>query len=188
MTVDTPPVGRRGRQTLYLLIVLFFVPVAVAFYMYYGADWRPVGQTNHGELLTPVKALPAGAEVLREKWSLVYVGDGACDADCREALVFARQTRLSLNQDMQRVERYFIATGACCDRAYLDATHPGLKLIEVPEAAASPLVAAFPLRDRMHSLFIVDPLGNLVMRYDVRQPPKGLLTDLRKLLKLSHIG
>jgi hypothetical protein len=182
---DKAPAGRR---LLYLLIAMFFVPVAVAFYMYYGSDWRPVGQTNHGELLAPVKALPPGAEAMRDKWSIVYVGAGACDEACREALVFARQTRLSLNQDMKRVDRYFIATGACCDLQYLDTQHQGLKRIEVPDAAGSALVSAFPARDREHSLFIVDPLGNLVMRYDVREPPKGLLTDLRKLLKLSHIG
>jgi hypothetical protein len=42
--------------------------------------------------------------------------------------------------------------------------------------------------DLKHTLFVVDPLGNLVMRYDVRKEPAGLLDDLRKLLKLSHIG
>jgi hypothetical protein len=89
---------------------------------------------------------------------------------------------------MQRVERLFIATGACCDREYLDSVHPGLKTIEMPDAAASALVRAFPETGRAHSLFIVDPLGNLVLRYDVRQSPKGLLSDLQKLLKLSHIG
>jgi hypothetical protein len=187
MTSATPVV-RKGRQTLYLLIVMFFLPVAVAFYLYYGSDWRPVSQTNHGELLSPVRKLPAGAESMRDKWSIVYVGAGACDEACREALVFARQTRLSLNQEMQRVDRYFIATGECCDRQYLDTQHPGLKRIEVPDASSSVLVAAFPQQNREHALFIVDPLGNLVMRYDVRLPPKGLLTDLRKLLKLSHIG
>ena len=41
---------------------------------------------------------------------------------------------------------------------------------------------------RANSLFIIDPLGNLVMRYDARENPKGLLDDLKKLLKLSHIG
>ncbi len=46
----------------------------------------------------------------------------------------------------------------------------------------------FPTADRAHSLYIVDPLGNLVMRYDTRDTPKGLLDDLKKLLKLSHIG
>jgi hypothetical protein len=46
----------------------------------------------------------------------------------------------------------------------------------------------FPVEARAQSLFIVDPLGNLMMRYDVRQDPKGLLQDLKKLLSLSHIG
>ena len=81
-----------------------------------------------------------------------------------------------------------IATGACCDRAYLDTVQRGIKLIEIPDAATSALVHAFPLKDRSHSLFVVDPLGNLVLRYDVRESPKGLLSDLQKLLKLSHIG
>ena len=183
----TEPV-RRNRRPLLLVIALFFVPLGIAFLLYYGSGWRPAGQTNHGELLAPVKALPEDATALRGKWSLVYVGEGACDTDCRTALIFARQTRLSLAQDMQRVERFFIATGACCDRAYLDSVQLGIKLIEIPDAANSALVRAFPVKDRSHSLFVVDPLGNLVLRYDVRESPKGLLSDLQKLLKLSHIG
>ena len=126
--------------------------------------------------------------VLRDKWSLVYVGDGACDADCRKALVFARQTRLSLNQEMIRVDRVMLATDHCCDRTYLDAEQAGLTLIDGAAPALQEFVAAFPATDRAASLFVVDPLGNLVMRYDVRTDPKGLLTDLKKLLKLSHIG
>jgi hypothetical protein len=183
----TDPV-HRGRRLLYALVGLFFVPVLVAFLMYYGSGWRPSGHTNHGELLLPVRTLPADATALRGKWALVYVGDGRCDEDCHTALIFARQTRLSLNQDMQRVTRVFLATGDCCDRAYLDTVHPGLRVLPIPDTAASPLLAAFPQADRSHSLFVVDPLGNLVLRYDVRQSPKGLLTDLQKLLKLSHIG
>jgi len=180
--------ARRNRRPLYLLIGLFFVPLTIAFLMYYGSGWRPAGQTNHGELLLPVRALPEEAVALRGKWSLVYVGEGRCEEDCRTALIFARQTRLSLNQDMQRVERFFIATGACCDRAYLDTVQRGIKLIQIPDAASSATVRAFPEADRAHSLFVVDPLGNLVLRYDVRQSPQGLLADLQKLLKLSHIG
>jgi hypothetical protein len=178
----------RNRRQLYLLIVLFFLPVAVAFYLYYGSAWRPVGLTNHGELLAPVKPLPGDVPALHGAWSLVYVGNGRCDADCRNALVFARQTRLSLNQDMKRVERVFLVTGDCCDRPYLQTAQLGLKVVEVPDAAGAPLLAAFPRADQAHALFVVDPLGNLVLRYDVRENPKGLLSDLQKLLKLSHIG
>ena len=177
-----------NRRFLYLLVAVFFVPIFAAFVMYYGMDWRPAKQTNHGELYQPARPLPAASTVLRDKWSLVYVGDGACDADCRTALVFARQTRLSLNQELTRVDRVLLATANCCDRAYLDAEHAGLTLVDGAAPALAEFVAAFPTADRAVSLFVVDPLGNLVMRYDVRQDPKGLLTDLKKLLKLSHIG
>jgi hypothetical protein len=177
-----------NRRLLYLLIVLFFLPVAAAFYLYYGSSWRPVGLTNHGELITPVLTLPGGEPALHGLWSLVYIGNGSCDAACRTALVYARQTRLSLNQDMKRVARVFLVNGDCCDHAYLDSEQQGLRIVAVPDAATSQLLAAFPQGQLSTSLFIVDPLGNLVMRYDVRENPKGLLTDLQKLLKLSHIG
>lgn len=182
------PQARHNRRFLYLLIALFFLPVAAAFVMYYGTGWRPAKQTNHGELYQPPRPLPAAAAALRDKWTLVYVGDGACDADCRTALVFARQTRLSLNQEMTRVNRVLLATANCCDHDYLAGEHAGLEIIDAGDPAWKALLAVFPAADRAQSLFIVDPLGNLVMRYDVHASPQGLLTDLKKLLKLSHIG
>ncbi len=110
-------------------------------------------------------------------------------SDCRTALVFARQTRLSLNKEMDRVNRVLLATDNCCDVAYLKKEHDGIKVFDVsaPEDKAQ-LMAVLPEVDLKHTLFVVDPLGNLVMRYDVRKEPAGLLDDLRKLLKLSHIG
>jgi len=74
----------------------------------------------------------------------------------------------------------FLPTGDCCVHP---PDHPGLKVLAAPQN-----LSPFPADDREHSLFIVDPLGNLMMRYDVRQDPKGLLQDLKKLLSLSHIG
>jgi hypothetical protein len=118
----------------------------------------------------------------------VYVGSGACDADCHAALTLMRQTRLSLNTEMGRIARVFLVTADCCDRAFLEAEHPGLDVRDAADTRARPLLAAFPASDRAHTLFIVDPLGNLMMSYDARQNPHGLLEDLRKLLKLSQIG
>ncbi|HEV7632278.1 MAG TPA: hypothetical protein VGO41_04765 [Steroidobacteraceae bacterium] len=188
MNAPTNVAARPNRRLLYLLIAVFFLPIVASFVMYYSMDWRPAKQTNHGELYQPARPLPQADTVLRDKWSLVYVGDGACDADCRKALVFARQTRLSLNQEMTRFDRVLLATDHCCDHGYLDAEHAGLTLVDGAAPALREFVAAFPPADRAVSLFVVDPLGNLVMRYDVRTDPKGLLTDLKKLLKLSHIG
>ena len=58
----------------------------------------------------------------------------------------------------------------------------------MPRGPAAGAAEGFPAGEREHTLFIVDPLGNLMMSYDARQDPHGLLEDLKKLLRLSHIG
>ncbi len=89
----------RNLRTLALLAGLFLLPLGLAFCTYYGSSWRPGKHVNHGVLLTPPRALPAtrlrqvlppargaASAPFREQWSLVYVGDGSCDADCAQAL------------------------------------------------------------------------------------------------------
>lgn len=176
----------RSRRMLLLLAGLFLLPLAAAFLAYY-SGWRPAGSSNHGELLQPIRQLPAVGQPLQGKWALAYVGDGACDADCQTALVFARQTRLSLAADTQRVNWVLIATDRCCNREYLDIAHKGIVTIDA-SGARDALGAALPGQDLRHSLLVIDPLGNIVLRYDVRDSPRGLLDDMKKLLKLSHIG
>jgi hypothetical protein len=177
----------RNLRLLGLLAGLFLLPLALAFWVYYGTDWRPIRTVNHGELISPARPLPAyagmPADLFHNKWTLVYIGDGRCDDACRHALVVMRQTRLSLNNEMGRVERVFLATGECCAQEYLQHEHAGLKVLTAPAD-----LSLFPTEARGQFLFIVDPLGNLMMRYDVRQDPKGLLQDMKKLLSLSHIG
>lgn len=196
-SVIDPELHRRNLRTVFALAGLFLLPLLLSFWLYYGVHWRPPAMSNHGELIEPLRPLPAvtladadgraRSQVFQGHWTLVYVGDGACDAHCRDTLFFMRQTRLSLNTEMTRVQRVFLATGQCCDRAFLAAEHPGLVVLDATQAAATPLLAQFPA-DRAQTLYVVDPLGNLMMRYDARLPPKGLLADLKRLLQLSHIG
>jgi hypothetical protein len=187
----------RNLRLLGLLGALFLLPLAVAFWVYYGTDWRPLRTVNHGELISPARPLPAthlqpavatdatAGDLFHHKWSLVYIGDGQCDDACRNALYVMRQTRLSLNSELGRVDRVFLVTSNCCARDFLAHEHPGLRVFA---ASGDSVLSVFPADARAQSLFIVDPLGNLMMRYDVRQNPKGLLQDLKKLLSLSHIG
>lgn len=205
MSISSPQELRaRNLRMLAALAGLFLLPLLLAFYMYYATDWRPVKRVNHGTLITPVRPLPTvhlpqlnmsgsgtpapGPQQLRNKWSMVYIGAGNCDEPCRQALYVMRQTRLSLNNDMSRVERVFLTTGNCCAREFLEHEHPGLAVLDATTEEGTRLLRAFPADGRPYSLFIVDPLGNLMMSYDARQNPKGLLEDLQKLLRLSHIG
>ena len=192
MSASVDKFRTRNLRTVGALAALFLLPLALSFWMYYGAEWHPAGRTNHGELIQPARPLPLaqwpGAAVLRDKWSLIYIGRGECAIACRNALLLMRQTRLSLNNEMTRVNRVFLADGNCCGREFLDREHPGLIVLDASAGPAQAMLRNFPTRDREHSLFVVDPLGNLMMRYDARDNPKGLLQDLQKLLKLSHIG
>ena len=189
---------RRGRQVLMLIGALFLVPVLIAFALYYGRIWQPSGSTSKGVLITPPRPLAgaglrnpdgsaASLDLLKDKWTLIYIGDGACDADCQTALVLGRQTRLALNNEMTRVQRVFLATGNCCATGYFSKEQPGLIALDASAPETARLLAQFD-GDRAHSLYIVDPLGNLMMRHDAAHTSKDLLTDLKKLLKLSHIG
>jgi len=193
MSASLEEVRARNLRTVALLAALFLIPLLLAFLMYYGDAWRPGGRTNHGELILPARALPRVSAVYRPEtfthtWSLVYIGAGACDESCRNALFVMRQTRLTLNNDMNRVQRVFLATGAQRAQEFLDREHAGLVVIDATADAAARLLAAFPANDRAHAIFIVDPRGNLMERFDARQNPRGLREDLTKLLKLSHIG
>jgi hypothetical protein len=177
---------------LLLLAGLFAAPLAISFLMYYGhSSLQPTGRVNHGDLLIPAVPLPAAGDpaLLRHKWTLVFIGDGACDERCRKALYDMRQVRLALDRDMLRVQRVFVATGGGWDPVYLRREHPDLILVRA-DAAAGPLIAAIRTAvpgDRGR-IFLVDPLSNLVMSYAPDAPAKGMLDDMKRLLKLSQIG
>jgi len=110
---DGAAAARPKRGMLLLLLLLFFSPLLVAFLVYYGSNWRPLRHTNHGTLIEPPRTLPrvalpqndaaGNADLLIGKWSLVYIGDGTCDAGCRNTLYYMRQTQLSLGKDRKSV-------------------------------------------------------------------------------------
>jgi hypothetical protein len=196
---------RRGRRQLLGLAALFFVPLAIAFWLYYGpTGWRPEGGSNKGDLIDPARPLPsiavptAAGDVtdpafLQGKWTLLYIGDGLCDERCRKALYLTRQSRIALNKDIDRVQRVFLVTDRCCDREFLANEHPDLVVALVEDATSAALLEPFPSYDGVPvaaagRIYLVDPLGNLMMSYSAAAPDKALLTDVKKLLRLSHIG
>jgi hypothetical protein len=202
---------RRQRRTLIGLALMFFAPLGLAFYLYYGKSWHPGGRVNAGELIAPARPLPslalplagaAGAgpgaggvgetnpQFLKGKWTFLYVQHGRCDDECRRHLYDTRQVRLALDRDTNRVQRVFIGDGDCCDLQELKAAHPDLIAIRAsPED--EPLLALLPMGAgavNAHRVYLIDPLGNLMMFYAPEAKSKGMLDDMKRLLRLSSIG
>lgn len=186
-----------GRRMLLLLATLFLAPLAISFFMYYGhAGLQPIQRVNNGELFDPARPLPpmslslaaegrTAPDFLRHHWTLLFVGEGSCESRCRKALYDTRQVRLALDRDMVRVQRVFVATGNCCPLEFLKSEHPDLLAVRA-DAAAAPLLS--PLQGTSGSVYVIDPLSNLVLHYAPAAAAKGLLEDLKRLLKLSQIG
>lgn len=212
MTEPVSAHDRRQRRLLIALALFFFAPLAVSFFLYYGSGgWRPGKQVNRGDLISPARPLPevrlplarAGADpatppvltqadFLKTKWTMLYWGGGACNERCRTNLHNMRQVRLLLNRNLDRVQRVFIARGDCCDWPYLQHDHPDL-LTVLASPAADPLLGVLPAFDGISPaaadrIYIVDPLGNVMMSYAPDANPKGMLEDLKRLLGLSQVG
>jgi cytochrome oxidase Cu insertion factor (SCO1/SenC/PrrC family) len=199
--------GVGSRTSLVLLGLIFLAPVVAAWWLYHEDEsWRPAGTTNHGILITPVRPLerrtgwrtPDGEtlapDYLRGKWTLVYIGTGECPAACAESLYRMRQARLSQGENMNRVQRLYLiindrtptplpaALGAYAgmDIAVLS-PREGLVFLKRFRIGAESVQEA-------HNIYLVDPLGNLMMYFPPETDPGGMLKDLRRLLKHSQIG
>ncbi|MCW5570423.1 MAG: hypothetical protein KIT78_04955 [Steroidobacteraceae bacterium] len=176
----------RGLRTLLGLAALFFVPLFLAFALYYGGGWRPTQSTNHGELLA--RPIRITASWPAEKWTLVQVGSGQCTDACRAALYVTRQTWLSLAKELDRVQRAFIAPADCCDAGFLADEHSALIRIDSAGIEGRALLAALPPGVPDRTIYLVDPLGNQVLAWPERPDVRGIARDLSRLLKASRIG
>jgi cytochrome oxidase Cu insertion factor (SCO1/SenC/PrrC family) len=193
---------RRQRRLLIAVALMFFAPLGLAFYLYYGhGAWAPGGRVNAGELVQPPRSVPpltlplkvggvTDLEFLKGKWTFLYVQHGRCAEDCGRHLYDTRQVRLALDRDMDRVQRVFIGDADCCDMGALREAHPDLIMI-LASPADEPLLGLLPGfagRENSDAVYLIDPLGNLMMRYAADTKSKGMLEDMKRLLRLSHIG
>lgn len=192
---------KSNRRTLIIVLLLFFLP-SVAATLLYTSGWRPQGMVNNGELISPVKPIVNihlqsidGKAVefsdLRGKWTMVYFDSSACSEACMKQIFFMRQIHLSKGKDMDRIQRVMILS----DSKEIESL--GKKLIEYPQmkvlkgdkTTLSLLLNTFEIDevgDPQRNIYLVDPLGNLMMRYKPGVEPAGMRKDLERLLKYSN--
>jgi len=193
MTDPTTP-RRGGRTQLILVALIFVVPFIGAIWMYYSDNApRPEGRSNQGALLAPVISLrdELGESPLldaaEDRWAMVYNQTGPCDESCEAALYRMRQTRLMLGNDMSRVLRVLLHGTVAPDTLFLEEEQAGLVTLQ-DQTASQALIDARPRDLSAGGLYLIDPLGNLIMYFPDDISPRQLVDDIEHLLELSRIG
>lgn len=194
---------RSGQLKLVFLASLFFGPLAIAWVWYAHVDqWMPEQRGNHGTLISPARPLsdvrlitPDGEgldlEFFRHHWTLAVFGNENCDPACQQQLYLTRQVRTRLGRESHRVQRLLILPA---DRSVAGGFegHGDLAVGVVSDTGAKWLEAfrVAPSDDPVGSLrvYIVDPLGNVMMHFAADAPPEDLYLDLKRLLRISRIG
>ncbi|HSN19197.1 MAG TPA: hypothetical protein VLS49_00880 [Usitatibacter sp.] len=183
------------RVKLLLIVAIFVLPILGSYVAYFFLA-HPKPTANHGELLLPPAqaseaafprasgGAPFSFRELRGRWILVATDGGDCAAACRDKLATMRQVRLALGRNASRVGRVFVVDdGREPDGKALE-PFPGMEVVQAPRGAGLTPQAA---GDRAH-VYLVDPNGNVMMRWRVADDPKGMLRDLERLLRASQIG
>lgn len=204
MNAETP--GLLRRLVVPALILIFSAPLLVSWWLLNYTDFsRDSAAASHGRLIVPPRPLAdialisltgvAKQQHLHGKWSLVYLQAGSCGKDCVDVLYKMRQLRLASGEYAPRIQRVMIVSGT--DVApineeemqyfagqlmlYVDAYNQifSLKIFRLADDRD-------PLLERR--LYLIDPLGNLMMSYAPDAEPDGIIKDLKRLLRYSRIG
>ena len=200
--VSEKTTGRPG-LTLALLFCMFAIPPVLAWYL---LNFTQVGVSsgtvNNGQLIHPARTLAetnlydAYAEVERPlygKWNMIYFHDGECDDVCLEKLYRMQQVRLATSKYAHRLQRVIVLNAADENKLLpLLKDYQGLLVMRRDELSDEVLRLFQMSTDddiyQNHRVYIVDPIGNLMMFYEPESEPKGMIKDLQRLIKLSRIG
>lgn len=164
-----------------LKLALVFLACAAPFllgWLAYHLGWGVGSSGNYGELIEP-RPVAGPLAPLKGKWVFVTFDDAACDAACEKKLYIVRQIRRSQGKDAERIERLWVVTDGSKPRPEL------LAAIEGSHTASGDL--DFPGNRKEH-IYLVDPLGNLMMRFPPNPDPSKMIKDLQRLLKYSRFG
>jgi len=195
-TTATSPTGiTRTRLMLVLILAFFALPLVVAWVLNFNGDFVPAATTNNGMLVQPVRPVTAAdlfdahgaavdAKYFIGKWTMLYRHAGACDEACQKALYTVRQVRLTQGKNIDRIQRLLLLEGAAMPAWAAEAAtqYPGMDIARAVNGAAAD---AFGVAGR---IYLIDPLGNLMMEYALDAEPRGMTEDLQRLLLISYVG
>ena len=198
-----------GRWKLFLVLLVCASPLIASYLSYYVI--KPEGRTNYGTILDPrsypipelasatLDGQPRTLEQMSGKWLMVSAGGADCLKACQEQLHAMRQWRLMQGKNMDRIQRVWLVlddkpVDTAALRRYKDAEGQdvdlldGVTVLRAPAGAVGKWLPAGSGTSASDHVYLIDPLGNLMMRYGADAPPEALLDDLKRLLRVSRIG
>lgn len=195
--VDLVQRTRYGRWKMLAVLLICAAPVIASYFTYYVI--RPQGRHNYGELIEPqrtvpdlVAVAPDGAAVplaqLKGQWLLVSAAGGACDAACQKHLYLQRQLRESLGKEKERVDWVWLVTDDAPLPAGLVPAVQKATVLRVDGAALARWLAPAQDHQLADHLYVVDPMGNWMMRFPAAMDTAGAAKakrDLERLLRAS---
>ena len=198
MDQNNSPAKRKGRWKLFAVLLVCASPLLLSYLTYYVI--KPAGRTNYGDLIDPrdhpipqlgsttLDGKPAGLEQFKGQWVMLNVDNGDCQQACRDQLVQMRQLRLMTGKDRERVERVWLITDATPLDTMLMRVVEGTHFLRVPLDAVAKWLPVEQGGNAADHIYLIDPLGNLMMRFPKDADPAKVKKDIGKLLKASAIG
>ena len=195
---DANQARKRGRWKLFAVLLVCAAPMILSYLTYYVI--KPTGRTNYGTLIDPrERPIPAMASTTLDgrpekleqyagKWIMLKVGGGECLEACQKQLFAMRQWRLMQGKNMDRVERVWLVT----DDKPLDTMtirqYDGMHMLRAPQDTVTKWLPAEQGSQPSDHIYLIDPLGNLMMRFPADPDPRKVYKDIAKLLKASAVG
>lgn len=187
--MDPDQTIKRGRSKLFLVLAICAAPLILSYLTYYVI--KPTSRSNYGTLLDPrLYPVPklSELETYKGKWIMLQVSASDCQSACQNTLLNMRQLQLMQGKEMSRIERVVLVTDQKPMETMLLREYDGTHFLRIdPKVVQAwlPVEQGGNLQDR---IYLIDPLGNLMMRYPIDADPNKIKKDISKLLKASSIG
>src|SRR5690606_2457976 len=186
----------RGQLKLLGIIAIVVGPIFIAWLMVKLQIGIPQTQSNQSSIVEPALAvtdwhLPLEPIGYGAPWRLLVTAPAGCDDACLKLVHEARQIHVATGREADRVE-HVLALAAPLTQEQTERMQqdfPKLKQVPLPvHDYQRSLEARHADWQDGPQLWVIDPLGRVVLHRDADNPGKHLLDDLRRLLKLSKIG
>lgn len=189
---------KMGRLKLFLVLAVCAAPMILSYLTYFVI--KPSGRTNYGTILDPRSyPLPKlGGHLLggdakeldayKGKWIMLQVDSGDCNERCKKKLYDMRQLRTAQGKEMERIERVWLIIDASPVDTVLLREYDGTRILRVDGVLLKKWLPTEPGTELNDHMYMIDPLGNLMMRFPKAADPNKIKKDISKLLRASAIG